>query len=166
MTRMKTNVLLVCILATFIIIPFLPWQVLMLTDFVLVRVVLLVLFLAAINISPQVGMLSLASIAFLFIERNKRKMKHIQNIMQNSSADSPAIASIETPETAPEQPAFNTPSETSVPFGPAAGSGDNTFNPVAETINQKEALKTEPTNGSRFVVEKSFSWVNTDLIQQ
>jgi predicted membrane metal-binding protein len=166
MTRMKENVLLVCILASFLVIPFLPWQILMLTDFILVRVVLLILFLAAINISPQVGMLSLASISFLFIERNKRKVKHIQSVMQQSTPDSPAIAGIQSPETAPEQPAFDTPVEKNISFSPQEDSGDNSFSPVARSMNQKEVLPTESSNGSKFVVEKSFSWVNTDLIQQ
>ena len=165
MTRMKENVLLFSIIATFIIIPFLPSQVLMLTDLILVRLILLGLFLTAINISPQIGMLSLASIAFLFIERNKNKVKHIQTVMQQSTPDSPAIVSIETPNTAPVQPPFNNPVETNISFSPNEESGDNSFSPVANTINQKQILNTESANGSRFAIKQSFNWVNTDIIQ-
>jgi hypothetical protein len=166
MTRMKENVLLAAILASFVVIPFLPWQVLMLTDFILVRLALLVLFLAAINISPQVGMLSLASISFLFIERNKRKVKHIQSVMQQSTPDSPAIAAIQSPETAPIQPTFNTPVEKNISFSPQDDSGDNSFSPVATTIDQKQVLKTESSDGSRYAIKQAFGWVNTELIQQ
>ena len=166
MTRMKENVLLVVILASFVLIPFLPWQMLMLTDFIIVRISLLVLFLIAINISPQVGMLSLASISFLFIERNKRKVTHLKTVMQQSTPDSPAIQSIETPETAPVQPTFDTPTQTSVNFAPQQDSGDNSFNPVASTMNQKIVLPTESSDGSKFAIKQAFGWVNTDLIQQ
>jgi hypothetical protein len=138
----------------------------MLTDNILVRIILLGLFLGAINISPQIGMLSLASISFLFIERNKRKVNQLKNIMQNSSSDSPAIKNIKSPETSPAQPAFNIPTQKNISFTPQEDSGDNSFKPVASSINQKVNLKTEPTNGSRFVIEKSFGWVNTELIQQ
>ena len=166
MTRMKDNVLLACILASFLIIPFLPSQVLMLTDFIFVRVALLVLFLAAINISPQIGMLSLASIAFLFIERNKYKVRHLQSLMQQSTSDSPAIVAIQSPETAPEQPAFNTPVEKNISFSPQEDSGDNSFSPVERSMNQKEVLPTESADGSKFAIKQAFGWVNTDLIQQ
>jgi len=162
---MKENVLLMVIVASFVIIPFLPWQVLMLTDYIVVRVVLLGLFLTAMNISPQIGMLSLASIGFLFIERNKRKVKHLQKVMQQSTPDSPAIAGIESPETAPAQPSFNKPTESNIPFSPQVDSGDNSFSPVAETLNQKGVLNTETVNGSRFAIKQSFGWVNTNLIQ-
>ena len=166
MTRMKENVLLAVILASFVVIPFLPWQVLMLTDFIVVRIALLVLFLIAINISPQVGMLSLASISFLFIERNKRKVKHLQSVMQQSTSDSPAIRSIQTPETAPVQPTFDTPTQKNVSFAPQEDSGDNSFNPVARTMNQKIVLPTESSDGSKFAIKQAFGWVNTDLVQQ
>jgi len=166
MTRMGTNAFLVAILASFIIIPFLPHDVLMLSDLLLVRLVLLGVFLTAINISPQVGMLSLASIGFLFIERNKQKVRKLQGLMQLSTPDSPAIQSIQSPETAPAQPAFNTPSEKNVPFSPQEESGDNNFSPVSPTLNQKSVLPTGSTDGSRFAIKQAFGWVNSSLIQE
>ena len=166
MTRMGTNAFLVAILASFIIIPFLPQEILMLSDLLLVRVVLLGVFLTAINISPQIGMLTLASVGFLFIERNKNKVKHLQSMMQQSTPDSPAIQSIQTPETAPAQPAFNTPAEKNVPFSPQEESGDNSFSPVSPTLNQKDVLVTGSADGSRFAIKQAFGWVNTSLIQE
>jgi len=163
---MKEGVFLAIIFACFMLIPFLPSELLMLTDLILVRLVLLGVFLTAINITPLVGMLSFAVIGFLFIERNKKKMLGLHLSMQQSSPDSKAIRSIRTPETAPEQPPFNIPSETNIPFAPNAESGDNNFAPVGESINTKMALPTESSDGSRFVVKQSFGWVNTDLVQQ
>ena len=165
MTRMKENILLVGILASFIIIPFLPWQILMLTDLILVRILLLAIFLFAISISPQVGILSLVSIAFLFIERNRNKVKYIQGVMQNNASNSEAVNSINTPETAPIQPEFNKAMESNISFSPNNETGDNTFDPVDKTIDQKQVLETESANGSRFVIKQSFDWVKTDLIQ-
>jgi len=162
---MKEGVFLGSILASFLLIPFLPSEVLMLSDLILVRIFLLAVFLAAINVSPLVGMLTLASIGFLFIERNKKKMLSLQKSMQQSSPDSDAIKSIETPETAPVQPAYEVPVETNIPFSPNEESGNNTFVPVGESINQKVALPTESVDGSRFVMRQSFGWVNTDLVQ-
>jgi hypothetical protein len=163
---MKEGVFLVTILASFILIPFLPSEILMLSDFVLVRLALLFIFLIAMNFSPLVGILTLACIGFLFIERNKKKMMGLQRSMQLSSPDSEAIRSITTPDTAPEQPPYEVPSQKNIPFAPNAESGDNGFVPVAETINSKVALPTESSDGAKFAIRQSFGWVNTDLIQE
>jgi len=163
---MKEGVFLGTIFACFILIPFLPFEILMLSDLILVRLVLLAVFLAAINVSPLVGMLTLACIGFLFIERNKKKMVNLQRSMQQSSPDSEAIQNIVSSETAPVQPPYDVPLEANIPFAPNAESGDNNFVPVSESINAKSALPTESVDGSRFVVRQSFGWVNTDLVQQ
>ena len=163
---MKTNILIVTLLICFFAIPFLPWQLLMLTDLVLVRLILLVSFLAAVQISPITGILSLAIIALLFIERNKRKMNYVRSLMSQSSPNSPAIQSIQDSPFAPEQPPFDTPVEKNIPFSPQEDSGDNHFNPVAESLNQKKVLPTESANGSRFAVKQLFGWVDTKLVQE
>jgi len=93
-------------------------------------------------------------------------MMGLQRSMQMSSPDSEAIRSITTPETAPDQPPFDVPSSSNIPFAPNAESGDNGFNPVAETINAKVALPTESADGAKFAIRQSFGWVNTDLVQQ
>lgn len=162
---MKEHTIIVGLVLAFFIIPFLPWQVLMLTDLFLVRFMLLACFLASTTVSPIVGILSLAVIGLLFIERNKTKMNYIKKLMQQSTPESPAIQSIVSPDTAPPQPAFETPVETSVSFFPKEDSGDNTFFPVADTLNEKKPLPTESANGARFAIEQSFGWVNPTLTQ-
>ena len=163
---MKTNMLLVGLILFFFCIPFLPWQVLMLTDLLLVRLVLLVCFLAAINVSPIAGILSLAVIALLFIERNRRKIKHLQQIMQQSTPESQAIQDIQTPETAPIQPQFDNPTTTTFHFAPQQDTGDNTFEPVALTINQKQVLPTETSSGSHKAIKQLFDWISPESLQE
>ena len=85
--------------------------------------------------------------------------------MQNNVSNSEAVNSINTPETAPIQPEFNKPMESNISFSPNNETGDNTFDPVDKTIDQKQVLETESANGSRFVIKQSFDWVKTDLIQ-
>jgi len=165
MTRMKEKVLLVGLVATFFIIPFLPSQLLMLTDLILVRFILLAALLAAVGTSPLVGIVALAVVGLLFIERNKAKMNYMKMVMSQSTPDSPAIAGIQSPETAPEQPEFNAPVQKSVPFFPGEESGENIFHPVSETINEKQVLPTESANGSRHAIEQLFEWVNPSLAQ-
>ena len=161
---MKDTVLLMGLVASFFVIPFLPWQVLMVTDNILVRFFLLVGFLAAVGVSPTCGILALAVIGLLFIERNKAKMHHLRRAMQQSDMNSPAIQSIQSSETAPLQPDFDSPVESSVPFFPQEDSGDDRFYPVASSMNEKHVLPTEQSNGSRFSA-KLFNWVNPALVQ-
>jgi hypothetical protein len=93
-------------------------------------------------------------------------MKYLRDVMQQNTENSPAIQSIQTPETAPVQPPFETPVEKNRPFSPQDDSGDNTFVSVGTSINNKEVLPTESANGSRFVAEQSFGWVNPNLVQK
>jgi hypothetical protein len=145
----------------FFLIPYLPRSVLILTDNILIRLALLAAIIAAAYVSPLVAVSTFIVIAFLFIERNKVKIHHLEKVMQQSTMDSPAIESIQTPETAPEQPAFDIPIVDSVPFMPQNDSGDDSFAPVAETINEKVPLPTEGSNdGSRKAINQLFSWVN------
>ena len=85
--------------------------------------------------------------------------------MQQSDEHSPAIEGIQTPETAPEQPPFDVPEVDSHPYSPQDDSGDNSFQPVGESINHKQPLPTESANGSRFAVQQLFEWVNPTLAQ-
>jgi hypothetical protein len=163
---MEDKVLLVGLVIAFFCIPFLPWQVLMLSDLVLVRIILLVCFLAGVNKNPVVGILTLLVIGMLFIERNKVKVNYLRRTMQQSDSESPAIQSIVTPETAPEQPDFETPREDSVPFFPQNDAGDNHFYPVSSTINEKQPLQTESSNGAKFAIRQLYNWVNPELAQE
>jgi hypothetical protein len=160
LTKKQTTVLLAHLIALFAI-PHLPRSVLILTDNILVRVALLAVLVQSAYINPLTGIASFIVLAFLFIERNRIKLRHFETVMSQSTMDSPAIQSIETPETAPEQPRFDTPIVESHPFMPQDDSGDDTFAPVAESINAKQPLPTEPSqDGSQKAIDQLFGWVN------
>lgn len=162
---MKDSTVLVILVLIFCIIPLLPNFILMLTDYLLIRVLLLIFFLSLANKSPLYAIVGLMSIAFLFIERNRVKLHNLRQSMEQSSEDSPAIQSIVTPETAPPQPVFDSSTGKSIPFSPQDDSGSNSFAPVAPTLNEKEALPTETTDGSQKAMYQLFQWVNPNLIQ-
>jgi hypothetical protein len=149
------------------LIPYLPHSILVLTDYIAVRILLLAVLIASAYASPVLAVATFVVLAFLFVQRNERKVAHLTQIMQQSTPDSPAIAGIVSPETAPEQPAFDVPSVKSIPFMPQADSGDDSFKPVAETINAKVPLPTERSNdGSQVAIEQLFEWVHPNLAQE
>jgi hypothetical protein len=150
----------------FFLLPYIPRNVLLLTDALLVRLVLLAFLIASAYVSPLVAIATFVLIALLFVERNKYKVKHLETIMSQSTSDSEAIQSIETPETAPVQPPFDVAEVKSIPFMPQADSGDDGFAPVAPTINEKVPLPTEESNdGSEKAIQQLFEWVNPNLAQ-
>ena len=157
----RVAVILALHFVAFFLIPYLPRSVLILTDALVVRLALLAGLIASAYVSPLTAVASLVLVAFLFMERNKVKMHHLERAMQQSDPESPAIADIVSPETAPEQPPFEEPRETSVPFMPQADSGDDSFAPVAESMNEKKPLPTEGSNdGSQKAIDQLFRWVN------
>jgi len=157
---------LVGLLVVFFIIPYLPRDLLLVTDLLLVRLVLLAGLFALACANPVLGIAGFIVVAMLFIERNKTKMIYLQASMQQSTPESPAIAAIVTPSTAPPQPVFTTATQGSIPFSPDEESGDNSFFPVAPSINQKKPLPTETSKGSDKAIRQLFMGVNTSLMEQ
>jgi hypothetical protein len=151
----------------FFLIPYIPRQVLLLTDSIIVRLLLLFILISSAYVSPLIAIATFVLIALLFVERNKHKMMHLESVMQQSTPESPAIESIQTPETAPEQPDFDTPIEKGIPFMPSEETGEDSFAPVDKTINEKVPLPTEESNeGVQKAIDQLYGWVNPDLIQQ
>lgn len=166
--RLKTREipLLAGAFVAFFLIPYLPRSLLVLTDLFVVRIALLVGLICVAYVSPLVAVAYFTVLALLFIERNKTKMMQLERAMQQSSPEDEAIQSIETPATAPPQPAFTVPGIKGMPFMPQADSGENTFQAVAPTINQKQPLPTEGSNdGSQKAIHQLFEWVNPNLAQ-
>jgi hypothetical protein len=165
LTRRETS-LLGLHFVLFFIIPYLPRSLLILTDMFLVRLALLAALIASAYVSPINAIATFVLIALLFIERNRVKMGHMEKLMSQSNPDSEAIVSIATPPTAPEQPAFEVPEVDSHPFMPQADSGDDSFAPVAESINAKEPLPTEGSqDGVQVAINQLFKWVNPEPAQ-
>jgi hypothetical protein len=158
--RKELNLLAAHFIA-FFLIPYLPRSVLILTDNIFVRLILLVSLISAAYVSPIVAVATFVLIALLFVERNKAKMTHLKSAMEQSTPESEAIADIVTPETAPAQPEFDTPTVRSHAYMPQNDSGDNSFAPVAESMNQKQPLPTECSNdGVNKAISQLFWWVN------
>jgi hypothetical protein len=155
------------LLIAFFIIPYLPQQIILLTDTFLVRLALLAGLIAAAYVSPVVAIAAFIVLGMVFMERNKAKMHQLQSAMNlTTSMESPAIADIVTPETAPEQPAFERPIVDNMQFMPQDDSGDDGFMPVAPSMNQKKPLPTEGSNdGSQKAIQQLFEWVNPNLAQ-
>jgi len=162
---MNKNAALGYVLLLFLIIPFLPREILMLTDYLVVRVLMLIALVSVAYVSPVVAVLALAAFAFVFIQRNRLKMIQLSRAMRQSDESSPAIQGIATPETAPPQPPFEVPEVDSVPFAPQKDSGDDSFAPVAPSQDEKQPLPTESADGSRFAIQELFEWVNPNLAQ-
>ena len=160
------SIVLIGLLVSIFLIPYIPADILLLTDLLLVRLCIVVglLYLGCIN--PNITAIAIVAICFVFIQRNKIKMKQLQVAMQQSTPESEAIMSIESPITAPPQPIFDTPSDSSIPFSPNEESGDNSFSPVAPSMNQKIPLPTETVKGSDKAIEQLFSSINTNLMEQ
>jgi len=152
--------ILVGLIVAFFSIPVLPKDILLVTDLFLIRLVLLACM------HPILGVAGFIVVAMLFIERNKAKMMYLETVMQQSTPESPAIASIVTPPTAPPQPVFTTATTGSISFSPEEETGDNSFSPVAPSLNQKRPLPTETSSGSDKAIQQLFAGVNTSLMEQ
>ena len=166
LTKQQSGILGGLILA-FFLIPYLPQQIILLTDTFLVRLALLAGLIAAAYVSPVVAIAAFIVLGLLFMERNKAKMMQYKSAMAlTTSAESPAIAEIVTPETAPEQPEFDQPVIDRMHFMPQDDSGDDGFMPVAPSMNQKTPLPTEGSNdGSQKAIQQLYEWVNPNLAQ-
>jgi len=158
----KETAVLVGIFVAFFLVPYLPVHVLILTDLFLVRLLLLLALVLVAYMNPLLAIAGFVLFALLFIERNKAKIRMLSSTLAASPEGTPseAVASIETPATAPEQPPFDIPEETSVPYMPSSDSGDNSFHPVAPSLNHKQPLPTETVDGSDKAIHQLFEWVN------
>ena len=163
-TRLTVSVAILLVVF-FFLIPYLPKSALFLTDNIVVRVVLLISLVAAANRSLPLGLLYFLVLANLFIERNSQKVKQLTNSLMSTMEEAPAIENIRTPPTAPVQPVFENPSSRTIPFMPNQESGDNSFIPVGESINEKVVLPTETVDGSDKAIKQLFGWVNPTLVQ-
>jgi hypothetical protein len=155
------------LLVAFIVIPYLPQEVLLLADNILVRILLLAGLIAAAYVGPVAAVAAFAVVAYLYMERNRAKLGQLTNAMNlTSNPLSPAIQSIQSGEYAPPQPDFQPPLQTSLQYAPQDDSGSDQFEPVAATLNEKTPLPTEASNdGVNKAISQLFEWVNPNLAQ-
>jgi len=133
------------------LIPLLPKSVLELTDNILVRIVLLLAVLASSLAGPYVLLLTFIVVLAIFGIRNHMKINEIvpdtiQKLAEINSQD------VE-PQVVVEHPMNNfltqeKPNSISYDYSPQNDTGDDSFNPVDDTINEKVVLPTLKPDGN------------------
>jgi len=127
------------------IIPFLPNSVLLLTDNLIVRTILMGFVLASSLYGPYVLLLSFIVVLAIFGLRNNIK---INRIVPPSVSSLPDISVENKIEPVPVQEAsLEKPIERSYEFGPQDDTGDNSFAPVDISINQKVVMPSVKPDG-------------------
>jgi hypothetical protein len=155
----KTSTLLGGLVLVFLLLPYLPWQVLALTDFFLIKAILLVSLVYSAYIDPVVAMVYFIAVAYLFILRNQKKVNYMSQDLQNV-AQSEALQQISQPEALPDVPDFTMPTSSSFSFTPLPSTGSNDFYKVGMSIDQKRpVLPTETSDGSSKAIAQLFSHV-------
>ncbi len=155
----KTSTLLGGLVLVFLLLPYLPWQVLALTDFFLVRAFLLVSLVYSAYIDPVVAMVYFIAVSYMFILRSQKKIAYMSQDIQDVS-QSEAIKSFVQPESLPDVPDFTMPTSSSFSFSPLPSTGSNEFYKVGMSIDQKRpVLPTETSDGSSKAIAQLFSHV-------
>ncbi len=126
------------------IIPFLPKSVLLLTDNIVVRILLLGLLLASSLQGPFVLLMTFIVVLALFGIRNHLKINEIvpPAIQQLSPAN------FEEPQVKIEQPSSEEAVQEIYEFAPQEDTGNNEFVPVGESIDEKVVLPSVEPDGN------------------
>ena len=125
-------------------IPFLPKSVLLLTDNILVRILLLTVLLSSSLAGPYVLLLTFVVVLALFGLRNQMKVNAVQPPRFDRMA--PALE-MPTLQADIPQPLFEKPTDETYEFAPQPDTGSNEFQAVDTTINQKVVLPTQVPDG-------------------
>jgi len=132
------------------LIPLLPKSLLELTDNILVRIVLLLAVLASSLAGPYVLLLTFIVVLAIFGIRNHMKINEIipdtiQKLAELNTQDIEPLVVVDQPmEQILSQ---NKPNTISYDYSPQNNTGDDTFTPVDDTINEKVVLPTLNPDG-------------------
>lgn len=126
-------------------IPLLPESILLLTDNLLVRILLVLALLGSSFFGPYVLLVTFIVVLALFGLRNHLKVNKIiipQEIQQ--------LAPVEQPEAqvAIEQPSYEEPTQDMYEFAPQEDTGSNEFSPVGESIDEKVVFDSPESDGN------------------
>lgn len=138
----QTKIMIAEVIILFII-PFLPNSVLILTDNLFVRFILMGFVLASSLFGPYVLLLTFIVVLSIFGLRNQIKMKTIIPTSMNT------IAEVDYPssEVVIDQPPQEVPVQESYNYEPQEDSGRNDFEPVDESINEKFVMNSAIPDG-------------------
>ena len=141
---LPTELLCVIVGAIIIIIaPFLPCEGLFLLDNIIVRILLVALLVYSVRFGTTVGIITFMSIAILFLERNRRKVKEALTKLDHMEVPKFADVHEAYRKTMPvDVPEFDVPVPKEVDFMPHETCDTDFFEPVDVSINQKGVLST------------------------
>lgn len=127
-----------------IITPFLPSNILIMFDLLLVRIAIVLLLLFLVSIGPTAGIFGLLTVGLLYLERNKRKIKIAQTKIDLMDTNMPKQMTVEEEslsQTTVPVVDFNIPANSGdIPYLPSNECGTDNFEPVDNTINMKNIL--------------------------
>ena len=128
---------------TIVVIPFLPTNLLLLLDNLVIRIVIVIALIYTVHVGPTVGIFGLIMICLLYLERNHRKVSHAIKKLDEMDVHAPVQATVkqmgEAQQTVPVH-AFDTPADTESDFMAHDDQADSVFEPVDASINQKSVL--------------------------
>jgi hypothetical protein len=126
---------------------FLPTTVLLLLDNIVVRIAMVIALLYLIGVGPTAGIFGLMTIAILYLERNRRKVSHATQKLDQMDTTPPQATIKQAFLPSRAVPDFDRADPEESTFMPEA-SASSEFESVASTINQKGVLSTIYPDGS------------------
>jgi hypothetical protein len=145
--------------------PFLPSWIFMMFDNILVRIAIVFVLLFLISKGPTAGIFGLMAIGIVYLERNRRKIIVASKKLDMMDINIPNQMSVKEEskpqETVPVADFSLPPRDDELPYMPADECGNDNFEPVAPSINMKNALHTiDPGSSSdRFYEQQGFGHV-------
>ena len=124
--------------------PFLPSRLLLLLDFLVLRILFAILLLYFISVGQMVGIFGFVTLAILYMERNRRKIQVGLKKWDELDTNQSKLATIEeahAPQTTVRVTPFDTPDLSEKEYAPDNEPFDITvFEPVAPSQNEKVVL--------------------------
>ncbi len=133
--------------------PFLPTSLLLMMDWLVIRVLSVILLLSLLTVGPVVGIIGFVTIALLYMERNRRKVQQGLKRWDELDTTPRNYATIEEAsqpqKTVPVVP-FDQPREVETEYAPEDDTMDiSVFEPVAPTLNERAVLSSSYPVGHR-----------------
>jgi hypothetical protein len=124
--------------------PFLPTPILLTLDWLIVRILTVMILLSLVSVGPFVGIFGFVAIAVLYMERNRRKVQHGLKRWDELDATSRNYATVEEAsqpqKTVPVVP-FDEPRETQTEYAPEDDTMDiSVFEPVGPSLNERVVM--------------------------
>lgn len=141
----QTELIYFVVLTILIVVPqFLPTELLLVLDHLIVRIGVIFALLYLVNKGPTAAIFGFMAIASLYLERNRRKVKVAANKLDAMDVNFLKQATVEEasrPQKTVSVRSFDKPKQEESIYLPEDNTCDITnFEPVAPTINQKAVL--------------------------